>query len=244
MSKAQQIAGVVVPILFVAGGAYYGWKSRHHGPGDSCSGDIGECTDKTTALFCEGGKYVAYVCRGSNGCREQLERVECDQSVAEPGDVCGEAGATCSVDGKRALDGKDHVLVEHRMCRGPRQCTIADGKVRCDTSLGEVGDGCTGEGTAACTVDKKAMLVCHEGKLELGRTCRGSTPCSSVDGKVGCDLWLAEAGDACSGDIGACAVDSKTYFECRDGKFQPIARCSVCGLEGENVTCSDPVPVP
>jgi hypothetical protein len=243
MSKARQVAAVVVPILFVAGGLYYGWKSKNPREGDSCKGDVGVCLDPKTMLSCEDGKYVPDPCRGPAGCKDNRERIDCDQSVAETGDRCFGPGATCSVDGRRMLDCKDDVLVERRNCRGPYHCTTKDEIVTCDTSVARLGDSCAGEGTAACTEDHKSMLLCHDEKLELGRICRGSTPCTSEHGTVDCDLWLAEEGDSCSGDTGACTLDLKTYLECKDGKFVLTARCSACGLEGENVACSDPVPV-
>lgn len=59
--------------------------------------------------------------------------------------------------------------IAHARCLGAGAC-VADGdNVRCDQSLGEVGDVCLGGN--ACSVDRRSFLVCRGHRFVLGARC-------------------------------------------------------------------------
>lgn len=133
--------------------------------------------DGKTSLRCDGGKLAKDAeCRGPAGCKSFNEgdgwRVECDRSVAMPGDACPSAGAACSPDGASFLRCEGGVFVTSLLCRGKDACAQKGEDIVCDGSLGELGDRCAQEGSSTCSVDGKAMLRCEAGKLVKDRACK------------------------------------------------------------------------
>jgi hypothetical protein len=142
--------------------------------GDPCSEDAAvACTaDQKSMLSCVKGKMTgAQPCRGPAGCHPGKEKDEivCDNSLGVAGDPCT-SGGVCSVDGTSLLDCKEGKLALAHVCRKGR-CEDLGDTVRCSMDgLAEVGDPCDGL-VGACSVDEKAVLVCHEGKFVVKRAC-------------------------------------------------------------------------
>jgi len=208
--------------------------------GDACSTDdegVGACTARAkSALVCRGGKYEALPCRGPKGCQLAGGSWTCDASVGQEGDSCPGAGSACSVDKKSLLEcagGKFHLKWP---CRGPDGCKDAGGgQLFCDFSVAELGDACGSEG-AACSVDKKQMLQCKDGKFVLRSHCRGPEGCKDAGERLTCDQSLAEVGDPCDQGDAACRADGKAFLECREGKLAVTQNCR-CTSDGSTVAC-------
>ncbi len=96
--------------------------------GDPCDPKLpGACTpDGSAALECREGKLVEVLkCRGPRRCTTSWLGVDCDWSVARPGDPCDEEEAGgCSEDGTSILVCKDgKLVVTKKGCR----CVVEDG---------------------------------------------------------------------------------------------------------------------
>lgn len=210
--------------------------------GDACSTSesdgLGACTaDGKTMLTCERGAYRAMPCGGTNGCTIKGSNLSCDTSVAAEGDRCRGEGGACSGDGKRSLACEGGKFVAKQSCRGAQGCQVVENRISCDLTVGDVGDACTPP-SGACSSDGKKLLRCgSDGKLAVGRVCRGGEGCA-VDGrKVGCaDPTVAEAGDPCTGDGAACAVDHKHVLQCKNGQFV-VGRSCKCSVQDSRIKC-------
>lgn len=101
---------------------------------DKCVEKAVACSsDKKSRLVCVGGKYtLASQCRGDLGCRLMGGKVDCDDSLATPADVCTQANHyACSVDGKSVLrcDGSKFTVDE--TCKNRKVCRLSGDKVGC-----------------------------------------------------------------------------------------------------------------
>ena len=162
------------------------WRAE---AGDACQHDA--CSlDGRTLLACHDGALVAaQTCRAPRGCVERTEGsgaapaffLECD---AEVGDACQSPTTTCSPDTKQMLKCRDGKMALEVTCRGPKGCWRDAGKVTCDRSLREVGDGCEDEGKGWCSVDGKSVVVCHDAKVVEARACPEG--CERGETKVFC----------------------------------------------------------
>ncbi len=138
------------------------------------------CTpDRARALECDGGRFGLWRnCRGPEGCKVKGGRnIECDTTLALPGDPCGQAGTvSCSLDRRALLVCAGGTLTAATSCRGPRGCRAERDahRVDCDDSLATEGDPCDKEGRIACAVDRGSELGCTNGKYERRRECRRS----------------------------------------------------------------------
>jgi hypothetical protein len=161
-------------------------------PGDACSTDeegSAVCSDPKTMLACHGGKYVSVACRGEHGCVEDGGRAECDESVAESGEVCVHDGKkACSADGKRVLVCASGQTETRYQCRGERGCSVTQGKIDCDVSVARSGDACDKafEGTFACTEDALAIVRCSAGKFVSDENCKHGMRCLAEPGSTRC----------------------------------------------------------
>jgi hypothetical protein len=108
--------------------------------GDGCREEEDyACTqDKKSALACRGGKFVqASLCRGPKGCRvtggkENGFKVECDDSVANPGDPCEkESHFSCTPDERTMLRCHAKKFDVEEKCAPRTKCLIRDGVVGC-----------------------------------------------------------------------------------------------------------------
>ncbi len=198
--------------------------------------DQGRCIGSAGFVACRGGHYARFDCRGAKGCVTEGEKVSCDMSVVVEGDRCSDEGAvSCTKDAKTLLTCKKGKMSSPSPCRGPKGCHKADGsKIACDQSIAAEGDACDGGG--ACTADGAKLLECRDGKNVVAHVCREG-PCKSEGDSVACaNLGVAEPGDPCTGDIGACSVDRKAMLGCRAGSFAIEKRCA-CVVEGEQIRC-------
>ena len=213
----------VLAVLAVA--ALAGCKPK---VGAKCKTDGKEiCNDKATALVCHDGAWTEMACRGSKGCSAAGGDVDCDQSVASPGDLCLDDGkAVCTPDGKSALECKASKWTLNDKCLGPKGCTTDAQFVHCDNSLANIGDPCGQPDDHACALDNKSMLACKNEKWELQSHCRGQKACRVDGDDVSCDESLAVLGDPCNSEGGAaCSADLKAVLECKGGKMALDENC-------------------
>ncbi|HEY8038849.1 MAG TPA: hypothetical protein VIF15_03615 [Polyangiaceae bacterium] len=205
------------------------------------------CSAGDRALVCEAaGTWQEVPCKGARGCAHRDTADECDDTLAADGDACPHnppLDYACTADRVRALVCKDGRFALWRQCRGPDGCQVVDGRnVHCDTTLGDPGDPCAQQGTYACAVDGKAMLLCDGSTLAPASSCRGPQGChiQRETRKVDCDDAVAQEGDPCDQPKRiACAVDHKAELVCQEGKYAKKRDCrrSDCKLEGNELFC-------
>jgi hypothetical protein len=108
--------------------------------GDVCreEDDYGCSPDKRNAIVCRSGKFVlANNCRGKNGCRVTGDKAagfkaECDDSVAEIGDVCSREGNySCAPDEKQIVKCTAQKFVGDEKCKKNEKCGIRGGQIGC-----------------------------------------------------------------------------------------------------------------
>jgi hypothetical protein len=151
--------------------------------GDTCTKGKAACQDDKTELICQGGKFIVAPCKGPKGCAVTGDTLHCDISGNVAGDLCStddEGNSACTSDGKQMVScekGKYTVTP----CRGPAGCKTN----KCDVSLAQAGDPCSGGGYT-CSVDRKAVLQCKDGKAVVDETCSGGKQCKGGE-KVGCE---------------------------------------------------------
>ena len=108
-------------------------------------------------------------------------------------------------------------------CRGPQGCfQDATKKIQCDDSVANDGDPCLTQDNSsdACTVDKKEMVECTDGKFKMKRMCRGPKTCGVAGDTINCDLSVQLVGDPCGIPGNAvCSVDKKQRLTCKDGAY-------------------------
>jgi len=180
--------------LAFAGFAAFASGACHHepGPGDECKPTDIRCVDPGTELACQKGVFIAVPCKGPAGCRENGKHLACDVTGDAEGDPCStdeEGTATCIGSDRRITCRAGKLTID--FCRGESGCRSEAGAVRCDHSKGELGDPCGGQ-THACTLDGKAVLACHDGKLAQVALCPGVSGCSASQGKIDCDLGATD----------------------------------------------------
>jgi hypothetical protein len=131
------------------------------------------CKNKTTLLECVDSKWTAIPCRGEKGCSGTAV-VSCDHTIANVGDACGDdENHSCSEDHKAQLKCEKHKWVEIAQCRGPKACETKFPFSKCDQSIVKEGDACEKEENAACSEDKKAIMLCKAKKYAVGEKCTG-----------------------------------------------------------------------
>ena len=197
--------------------------------GGSCTFTKATCTSSDEGLFCEHpgtgpGKLRRYHCGGPKGCYRDGTMIRCDQSVGAIGDRCtpGSSGGSCDVAGDALLECTGGTLTKEFACRGPGGCTSVAGRVKCDTSVAEVGDPCSAanEGKSACTPDHKERLDCASGKHVVAARCEGPAGCTNDKGEVRCDGARMVAGAACTGEgLAECGADGKVVLHCRSSRM-------------------------
>ena len=157
--------------------------------GDACDAkDNGSaCTvDRKSTLKCAlpvggvAGVFVAGLqCRGPTGCEVSAKGIECDRSIAEPGDACAskdDGTAACTLDGRSRVDCIDGKFVLAAACEGPKRCVDAAGSIECDAPAMHLGARCKQEGAASCSVDHKSMLHCQSGHYVEQHACAALGP--------------------------------------------------------------------
>jgi hypothetical protein len=112
-------------------------------------------------------------------------------------------------------------------CRGSQGCVRrASDAVDCDNGVAELGDGCDQPHDTACSADKKAELVCKDGKFVFAGSCKGPHGCIARDESVECDNDVADEDDLCvdEGDA-ACRADRAAFLKCTGGRFKATNSC-------------------
>ncbi len=159
--------------------------------GDQCAhNDSYACNeDKQAQIVCKlpegavlGKVESARNCRGPKKCSVDGATINCDLSIARVGDSCKGSGAACSEDHKVMLQCLNNKMATDAPCRGEKGCRAEGTKIRCDRSKSEVGDPCTSGG--ACSVDRRKLLTCRDGKFVVRRNCYRS--CKSEGTRVVC----------------------------------------------------------
>lgn len=146
--------------------------------GDPCTagneGNHACSVDGTQWLVCRQGRFAAdLLCRGPNHCTVTLTgpnqtATHCDDSLAVAGDACpasSENDHACSLDGSVDLVCRNGRMEIDRPCRGARRCHVEGETVRCDGSLVEPGDVCSGE-AHRCSMQGGNVLHCVDGHFE------------------------------------------------------------------------------
>jgi hypothetical protein len=185
--------------------------------GAPCAGEDtltgGSCDGSAHLVACRNFTWHQDFCRGPRGCVDK----RCDQSIAEPGDGCGTAGAlACGADGKELLRCDAGAMVVAHECRGARGChRDSDGPPVCDLGPPEVGDACEASGFR-CGSDGKTVLACSSSshRYALRNHCFGEKGCFTFSppvlaeqrrkkdcsaGFLACDPSIGEVGDPCGG---------------------------------------------
>jgi hypothetical protein len=146
--------------------------------GEACEdNDAATCSgDKKQMLKCVDHEWsVEMECSGVHGCVASAKEVKCTGGVDKEGDECKEDGFySCTPDKSKILVCKDKKMTVASLCKGQHGCRLQGKKVDCDSSLSDEGDPCM-EGTSACTMDKKALLACKDGKYQKERDCKQCT---------------------------------------------------------------------
>ncbi len=213
-------------------------------PGDGCAieKDAACTADKASVLVCKDKKFsLASHCRGAKGCAVAGTNVACDDTLAQEGDPCTkEKDAACSVDKQAMLfcDGTQFKL-ESR-CRGPKGCAVEDRNIRCDSTVGQLGDTCGTADGHTCSADKKQLLACKGGKFKLASFCRGARGCAfEGTDRVRCDATVANADDPCEEEgSAACSDDKKSILKCKAEKFAVQRKCPKgCSVAGTSILC-------
>ena len=108
-------------------------------------------------------------------------------------------------------------------CAGQKGCYTQGTDIRCDASVGNVGDPCTEDDGMACAGDHKSRLVCKNKEFVTSEPCEGPNGCSVKAGKIYCD-FAGKVGGACGeDDTWSCSADHKQEFVCR-GKTLALAK--------------------
>jgi hypothetical protein len=92
----------------------------------------GSCTpDGKSLLVCHSGKMVVgATCKGMNGCRQAGTKLDCNQTLADLGDPCGdyEGKYACAPDKKTRLVCKGGKMVKDKVCKS---CSVMIQDVQC-----------------------------------------------------------------------------------------------------------------
>lgn len=101
-------------------------------PGGKCSVEAeAECRGKSAALTCHAGAWMELSCRGPKGCVTNGSVVECDESLAEPGDACDhENNVACTVDKTSSAKCTGGKWVKDEKC--PKGCEVQGLLVKCE----------------------------------------------------------------------------------------------------------------
>jgi hypothetical protein len=117
-------------------------------------------------------------------------QANCDQSVAEAGEVCKKENAkACSADRAQVLSCRDGRLSVLYQCRGEGQCSSAGGKLACDQTVARVNDACDKalQGHVACGEDKKALVICQGEHFVPSERCKAGTLCAVNGQSTSCE---------------------------------------------------------
>ena len=145
--------------------------------------------DHRSALVCRDGHFALWrYCKAANGCQLLNDKIDCDNTLGDPGDPCGTTGSfVCNLEHSALLMCRDERLALVSTCRGPKGCyLLADRKNHCDDSEALMGDPCDTQGEVACSMDRKTELVCRDGAYVKKYDCKRKDGCEIRDGQLLC----------------------------------------------------------
>ena len=153
--------------------------------------------DKRSELDCKAKQWtLGATCKGAKGCELKGDELFCDHTLADKDDPCHRDGQiACTNDKSFILRCEGNVFKSIDSCRGPKSCTFEEHPAQqriefnCDDSIAEAGDPCEAENNHACSVDHKAIHVCHSKQFVQLKACTGPKGCTfdpSTD-KLSCD---------------------------------------------------------
>lgn len=213
-------------------------------PGDKCK-EAGNpvCLDKATAIECRGGTWQTAGCFGPDGCVSTDAKFSCDVSLAKAGDSCREHDDkrySCTVDKKTQLRCRDGKWTAMAQCTGDSGCDAKGIFANCADPVSNEGDVCDPPEDAkkksyTCSVDKKTMLLCKEGKWKAIEQCLAKEGCSAAAFRVRCNGPTAKAGDECDPSEEAdyaCSSDGKSQLICKAGEPKWTVNAACRGKEG------------
>ncbi|HEX3770560.1 MAG TPA: hypothetical protein VHV30_06845 [Polyangiaceae bacterium] len=190
--------------------------------GDGCGHDGARAcsVDGTKELRCRGGSFaVEWSCKG--GCTLDGSNNPKCVPTGNAGDVCRPDSIVCDTASQSELDCVDGKLVVARTCHGALGCvTPPGGGVRCDRTQALEGEECKTDGTGACDMQKKNVLVCTGGHFKTQLSCLGPIGCELPGNySVRCDKSIVNENEPCTEDGSlSCTADGK-QVKCADGKF-------------------------
>jgi hypothetical protein len=190
--------------------------------GDGCGHDGARaCSgDGSKELRCKDGKFgVEWSCRG--GCTLDASNNPKCTPTGDVGEVCRPESIVCDTSQKMQLDCVDGRLAINRTCHGALGCvTEPGGGVRCDRTTALENEACKLDGTGACDVGKKNVLVCQGGHYKTQLHCAGPIGCELPGNySVRCDKSIVDVGEPCTEDGAiSCSPDGK-QVKCDGGKF-------------------------
>lgn len=161
--------------------------------GDACgrgNEGVAACAGDDAMLSCHGRKLERVPCRGPRGCEMFGAQANCDQSVAELGEVCKKQNAkACSADKSQVLFCNDGRMSVQYHCRGVGQCSSAGGKLACDQTVAKLGDVCDKSlgGHVACSEDKKSLVTCRNERFVPFEKCKLGTLCAVSGQSTKCE---------------------------------------------------------
>jgi hypothetical protein len=164
--------------------------------GDAClqHGTIACAVDAKAALECKSGKFtVIETCKGSKGCSIKENEISCDNNVADLGDPCHRDGDyACAVDKMSAFKCENKKFELVNTCRGKKGCRVMElpeenqVEFSCDDSFSLENDACHTPGDHACSVDRKAILICKASKYVVDKACAGGCSFDESDRSLSC----------------------------------------------------------
>jgi hypothetical protein len=210
--------------------------------GDPCEqqGEI-QCIDKQNGAFCVGGKYEVLSCEGPTGCMMVAGSGSCTHQNHQVGEACFQEGVPqCTGDKKAMIQCENSHWIKLNDCKGALGCVANAEGASCDLGASAAGEDCTAdnEGNAACTEDRKSLLVCKGGKMQLASTCKGMHGCRQKGTSLECDSSISDLDDPCSSDGSmACTPDEKSRLVCKGGKMTKESDCK-CSVMIDQVNCN------
>jgi hypothetical protein len=189
---------------------------------DGCGHDGARAcsTDGSKELRCRGGQFdIEWSCRGSCALDESHNPKCTPTGLA--GDACRPDSIVCDVAQKTQLDCVDGKLAPTRTCHGALGCvTDPGGGVRCDRTRALEGEECKTDGTGACDMGQKNVLVCQGGHYKTQLQCLGPIGCELPGNySVRCDKSIVLENEACTEESAiSCTPDGK-QVKCTSGKF-------------------------
>ncbi len=135
---------------------------------------------------------------------------------AHPGDSCDGPATKCYSPTQNLSCQGGHYMLE--TCKGPKKCSVENGKAVCDNTHADIGDPCVAINSLVCSSDGKSELRCVNHKYALVNHCGGGGCSMSDTGDAYCSWPYGIAGEPCK-DKGACSQDAKTELACVGGKL-------------------------